>query len=301
MNQAFSEVQGAHILERILASHVRISQKAGNRAEDALRYYDDALLQSNERGVLLEKQLDFLQKASYKEEPPETTVMAFERIGKHLLEVYAPSQYPVRHLRASNSLLCAHFARPKLVSPELVKHVEQGPAYVSIELRGADEQLARFVPYLMARRDVYKTFLAPVPKPTSLKSALDTFSKLVTQHCEWPLILEQIDDVTEWFVQLDSMVDYYHMQGQEEHRVSVLQIITALHGIRPTTQYSSFTSKLSALGLQYIRLGYSGKAGVALRRASQHIEEHDINRSVVLQWHLAYAEYLLEVGQWSDW
>jgi len=52
------------------------------------------------------------------------------------------------------------------------------------------------------------------------------------------------------------------------------------------------------MGLQYLRLGYSGKAGMSLGRAQAWLKKlgDDITTAIKLEWHLAYTEYLVGIG-----
>lgn len=53
----------------------------------------------------------------------------------------------------------------------------------------------------------------------------------------------------------------------------------------------------SSLGLEFHRLGYSGKAEIALGKAQAYLKMPDVEASTStrLQWHLVYAEYLVGI------
>lgn len=57
-------------------------------------------------------------------------------------------------------------------------------------------------------------------------------------------------------------------------------------------------SVYTTLGLQYLRLGYSGKAGLSLGKAQAYLKkaEEDVTTATQLEWHLAYTEYLVGIG-----
>ncbi|KAF1958587.1 hypothetical protein CC80DRAFT_490435 [Byssothecium circinans] len=59
---------------------------------------------------------------------------------------------------------------------------------------------------------------------------------------------------------------------------------------------SELASTLCTLGLQFLRLGYSGKAGLAFAKAEMMITGKTTSTEAKLKWHLAYAEYLLTIG-----
>src|SRR5437588_630065 len=64
---------------------------------------------------------------------------------------------------------------------------------------------------------------------------------------------------------------------------------------------SHLVLNLSKLGHQFLELGYSGKAGLSLAKAQNLLSSGPVATDVKLQWHLAYAEYLLKIGNSEKW
>lgn len=52
----------------------------------------------------------------------------------------------------------------------------------------------------------------------------------------------------------------------------------------------------SALALQYLRLGYTGKAGIVFAQALKHMKDTEPSTSIQILWHLSYAEYYARIG-----
>lgn len=51
-----------------------------------------------------------------------------------------------------------------------------------------------------------------------------------------------------------------------------------------------------SLGIQYLRLGYTGKAGTIFAQGLKHMKDASPSKSIQLTWHLAYAEYFARIG-----
>jgi separase len=58
---------------------------------------------------------------------------------------------------------------------------------------------------------------------------------------------------------------------------------------------------LCALGLQFLRLGYTGKAGLSLAKAEALVTHRAPSTEAKLRWRVAYAEYLARIGNSVKW
>ena len=303
LTMAFLHLQTAHVFGRNLDSFVRATRKACLGAEALHRdsFFDDIRLPVDQRGVLLEKQLDSLQRLLFEKELWESDITVLDCLAARLYEFYSEVQYPIRRLRVSASLLRASFTHPKIISRAWFKVIQDESKRTLPEFKADDRALTSLIPYLIARHDTYMTLLDLAPNMKSLDSAVDTWSDLVIQDREWETILERVDDVEEWVSQLELIGDYYHLQGEETKRILVLRLVITIYERQLIVPQESYISKLSALGLQLVRLGHAGEAAVTFPKAWDFIESHQISGLVVLRWHLAYAEFLLEIEKLPKW
>ena len=303
LTMAFSRVQTAHMFGRNLDYFVKASREAclGTEALQRDGFFDDPRLPVDQRGVLLEKQLDSLHRLLLGKEIRTSDITALDCIATRLHELYGEVEYPVRRLRVSTILLRASFTHPEIISQACFKVIQDESKRTFSEFKGDDGALASLVPYLIAQRDTYMTLLDMEPKIESLDSAVDIWSELVVQDREWETILERVDDVREWVSQLELIGDYYHFQGEETRRILVLRLIITIFERQLIVPQEYYISKLSALGLQLVRLGHSGEAAITFSKAWDVIENHQITGLVVLRWHLAYAEFLLEMEKLPKW
>ncbi|GME37586.1 Peptidase C50 separase [Neofusicoccum parvum] len=90
--------------------------------------------------------------------------------------------------------------------------------------------------------------------------------------------------------------DFLGMKGLDFLRVPVLSVMSKGLELQEPRNDGKLVQALASLGAQYARLGYSGKAGTALAKSQGILEAGDVPTEAMLQWHLAYAEYMLVLG-----
>ncbi|EOD52057.1 putative cell division-associated protein bimb protein [Neofusicoccum parvum UCRNP2] len=90
--------------------------------------------------------------------------------------------------------------------------------------------------------------------------------------------------------------DFLGMKGLDFLRVPVLSVMSKGLELQEPRNDGKLVQALASLGAQYARLGYSGKAGTALAKSQGILEAVDVPTEAMLQWHLAYAEYMLVLG-----
>lgn len=162
----------------------------------------------------------------------------------------------------------------------------------------ADTGLERYQKHWKAQADSSFALLSPCARLRLLRSALDTWSDFVGCPADerWAILQGMVDDVPDWMSHLYSIADCLQMQGFDAERVSVLTLISSIQQSATFFTPLSCVSTLSSLGLQLIRLGYSGKAGVALQKVHQYLTDETLPDHALFQWYLAHGEYLLGIG-----
>ena len=287
-------------LSRKLSVYLRAALKARDQGSRRRAFYDVDGLSASERGILLERQLVSLMSILSVQSPTPTIYSTLNDIGVSLLSIYEHNKFPVRRLRVVVHLLRSLLTAPGALGSNLVDQLLEEPGNPSI---GAhfDMGLLGCLPHLLSCRCLLMTIRQKTPNIKALESVLTLWSKLVQENVDWSSLQTQIYDVAEWMIQLEMLGEYLEMQGLELYRVSALNIAVAVHEAAIPVQCSALVTKLCELGLQHVRLGYSGLAGSVLHRAQRYIEASELPGRIKLKWHLSYAEYALANGSLKIW
>lgn len=283
----------AKAVARLLAGHLRVSIK--QQAEQFDVHFDNEQLPPEERGLLLEHQLTILTSSTRRQKPSAITKLGLQMISSALLNVYTEERYPVRRLRVCIQILGIHSAQPTALDSEVI-HQAETATYSSEQSPGADVGLVRFTPHLLACREAYTAISHRSQHSSDLQYFLDASLGLVRGCKSWAALQDQVDDTSAWLNQLDAVAEYLYMQGFEFQRVLLLRLVISIHELQSASPQATYISKLVSYGLQLARLGYSGKAGAVFQKSRKLLDDSGTEPHVSFEWHSAYAEYLLLIG-----
>lgn len=292
------EDKGAKAVARLLGGCLRTSFK--QQVEQSNVQLDDERLQSEERGLLLEHQLTILASFVRRREPSASVKRTLQMISSGLLGIYTEGQYPVRRLRVCVQLLDLHFTQPTVLNADVVRQAKTN-ILSSRQPPGVDAGLVRFIPHLLACRDVYTAISERSQRSSDLQYSLDAWLGLVRGCKDWAALRDQVDDTSSWITQLGAIADYLHMQGFEFQRLILLRLIISILELQSTSPQATHVSSLVSYGLQLTRLGYSGRAGAVFQKARKLLDNSGTEPHVSFEWHAAYAEYLLLLGNIDKW
>ncbi|KAK6361177.1 hypothetical protein TWF730_004921 [Orbilia blumenaviensis] len=92
------------------------------------------------------------------------------------------------------------------------------------------------------------------------------------------------------------LVDFLDMKGYSLARKQALELLLKLYKM---LDYSAdvVVGCTVSLGVQYLRLGFSGKSGSILSDADSWIKRGGVSTVTKLEWNLAYTEYLISTGE----
>ena len=287
-------------LSRKLCAYLRVALKATNEGSRQKSFYDVNGLSASERGVLLEQQLVCLLSTMNVQAATPATCDALNEIGRSLLSTYEQNEFPVRRLRVVVRLLRPLLTIPGAFGNNLIDQLLEEPTEAAMDTH-FDMGLLRFQPHLITCRSLLIALRQNIPNIKGLESVISSWSKLVQENFDWGSLQTQVYDIADWLVQLEMLGEYLDMQGLELYRVSALNIMVTVHESALSVQCPTIVSKLSELGLQHVRLGYSGLAGSVLHRAQRYLEASGLIGKVKLRWHLSYAEYALANGNLKTW
>ncbi|MCJ1438353.1 hypothetical protein MMC27_007741 [Xylographa pallens] len=294
VSQVFKGDSGASMLARLLERYVKLTCRTASN-EQSIQYFDDDQLLDQERGILLEYQFRVLSSAM----PLANTHMrtsALRALSLTLLNLYDEKRFPVRRLRVVVRILQVHASHHTIFEPEFITNILAVRSSSDLLSLGCDFGLNKYLTHLQACREVLSTMVQSPPCPQDLEGPLRIWSQLIEEAKVKTALLDHIDDTNDWLHLLEDIAEYLHMQGCEKQRLSVLQLTTTIHGLLYAITDPAYISNLIALSLQYTRLGHSGKAGEVLQKLREHVSNNDSSLHMSLQWHIAYSEYLVDIG-----
>ena len=285
---------------RKLSAYLRAALKANDQGSRRPSFYDAKWLSASERGVLLERQLVYLLTALNVQGPTLTITNALNDIGLTLLSTYEHKKFPVRRLSVVVRLLRSILTAPEALGNDLKDQLLEVHTTSGMDSH-FDVGLLSFQPHLLTCRRFLISLRQKIPNMKDLESVISSWSKVAQESVESGSLQTRVYDVADWLTQLEMLGEYLDMQGLELYRVSTLNIAVVIHEAASSVQYSALVSRLSELGSQHVRLGYSGLAGSILHKAQRYLEASDLIGKVKLKWHLSYAEYALASGNLKTW
>lgn len=243
----------------------------------------------DEKGAVLEHLLESLSASS-------TSSSLQTKVFQELLFVYSRQQYPIRRMRILNRLLSLDSTQREEVGDVLEECNSLMTEGLTVE-GTKDEGLGGFLAHLQAMNKALLELQRDAPRIDVLKQCFVVWSN-IRSGCQNLSALEaQIEDLDAFLVQLQIVADFIQVKGLDTSRLALLRLIKDFNELREdSANVDDIVLSLVRLGTQWVRLGYSGKAGLVLDKAQSHCEQKGALPDTWLQLHLAYAEYLLSIG-----
>ncbi|KAF2032274.1 hypothetical protein EK21DRAFT_110217 [Setomelanomma holmii] len=296
LQAVFDDEGPLSILNRVLRSLHRGFIKFGLSKPDESAFFDDDELDLRARGALLELQLDLYIKTLSKNRNWDASLdESLKSLVQRLRDLYAPTEYPVRYLRLVVSLLRLCEKHDDILSPEALSSEISSADRISAA-DSKDAELTRYEVYLKALCALKVSMQETVPATSTLKKCFATFECLVDNAKSWKNLREQVDDVEYWASEIKASVGYLNAKGEEYLALPVLHLLVRISELEANADPCELVETACALGMQFLRLGYTGKAGLSLAKAECIIEKQTASTEVRLCWHIAYAEYLARIG-----
>lgn len=297
VSEILSEKGDQSLLGRLLLAYPRVALQANSQSPVVEAVFDSSSLPSSHRGLLLEQQLAAVISIVRDQTMSGAICEVLQSLASAILTLYTDSEFPIRRLRASTRLLQVYFTNSTALEPEIMEQVLRSDIALSDANHvGSDSGLNKFSAHLLNARVLYLGLRDKIIDLEALEGSLTSWSRILRSCCDCTALQSQVDDISEWKLQLDSLAEYLEMQGLGLLRVPVLHILIMINEIMTSTDPSTVVSLYSALGSEYVRLGYASQAGHALHRASKYIIESKISGPATFKWKLAYAEYALGLG-----
>jgi len=286
------------ILGRVLKSYHRSFAKYGLQRPDETAFFDDDEYPIPIRGAMLEWQLALYQKTLSRNRQWDADLnLSIQAMAEQLLTFYTVAEFPIRRQRSYLMLLQLSLAHPDIL-PELP--TRQNSEIATLEI-SEDLGLTRFSTHLKALLTLKLLLQSVSPSIGEIRNCFTAWESLVDSAKTWDELADRVDNVEDWLQEMQSSHDYLAAKGEEYASLPVLRLLTRVLELRGGSDSSELVAVLCTAGLQFLRLGYSGKAGLTFAKAETLVSSRATSTESKLCWHLGYAEYLLKIGNTSKW
>ena len=288
----WTEGTGAAVLGRTIQSLLRVQIKYSSSVSGA------CLVQSSwseeETGAVLELQLDVLSKQA--SDSPATHPLLCVAARK-LLAVYDRKRFPLRRIQVLLRLLLLDEENFEEIIQDVIAELRSTSMTKLIVEGTRDERLAEYLEHVRTMASSMIELRQDKPSIGVLKEGLGTWSAIRKRCADLMALERQVDDVPDLITHLRAITDYLEMKGFATARVAVLQLIVDISELHSDkSNPDELVLSYIHLGLQWLQLGYSGKAGLALDKAKTYSQENGVTAFAFLQLHISYSQYLLTIG-----
>jgi separase len=287
-------------LGRVLRLYHRSFVKKGLRKSHELAFFDDCNHTAAVRGALLEWQLEMYQQTLSRSRTWDVALnSSLQTIADRLLSLYKPTQFPVRRQRLHLLLLQLSQMYPNILSNTCISDDNQWERDADIS-QTQDRNLSRFEDHLRAMITLRTLLHQGDLSLEQIRDCFSTWQSMFETMKSWDEVEDRIDSSHNWLEAMQASVDFLCAKGEEYEALPVLHLLVRILELQNAPDSSQLILVLITLGLQFLRLGYSGKAGLAFAKAELLLDA-TVSIETKLQWHIGYAEYLLGIGNALKW
>jgi separase len=288
----WSENPDTALLGRTIQSLLKFQLKYSNPACEIQLFHPT--WSEEEIGAVLEHQLDTLSKqASHSTTSHCLLIKCFQE----LLSIYDRERFPIRRIRVLLRLWSLDIENLEEIDKKIDTELSQA-SMAELSLEGTrDERLSGYLDHFRAMAMTTTELQQKKPSIDILKEALGMWSSIRSRCEDIDALERQVEDIPDLITHLQSIADYLDMKGFAATRLAVLRLIVEvdeLYGNKSSPD--DLVLEFTYLGDQWLQLGYSGKAGLALDRARTYNQQNGVTAFASLQLHISYSQYLLAIG-----
>ncbi len=299
LKKAASQINGASLFEKTLSALLRTFSKLPVE-RDTLQSLLNGIDSDQKKGCLLEWHLILLSGLLSSSRSSQGLQPLLQVITDELLRIFDAREYPLRRMRIVIALLGLLAANEALLPSDSARWIRD-EALALVSSTAAEDGLSAYGDHLKATLNLLLTLGGPDPKMEKIKESLVVWAQMVGSAKDLAQLEDGVDDVDLLFSQLCSTAEYLAMKGLTQMAIPTLNLILRIRALQESQTACESVLKLSDLARHYLKLGYSGKAGVALTKAHHAMQRSSVSTEANLRWHLAYAEYLLVLGNSDKW
>jgi separase len=283
-------------LARVLLTRSKLGLRLSDSNPAQKIFFDDEDLDTNERGLLAEWQWNGLSKLLRKQRTiGDGLRAAIDAAIENLWSFYPIEKYPIRRRRVAFVFLQLITDHPSILGFEMPSEIAQCEDCLPKNLAN-DSNLEEYGAHIQAAIRASLALQESSPSIGKLKEALAVWQSILDTVEDKSALSARVDDFERWIGLLGAITQFLAVKGLDYLRIPALQLACRALEMFGNKHSSMLVEQLSELGLQYLRLGYSGKAGMSLGKAQGIVDSADVSAESKLQWQLAYAEYLLSIG-----
>ena len=279
-------------LGKTLAAYVKLGVLSHQSKQDGQEFCDDEALPTEERVALLERQFVVCMSV----EPVASKLASIADLARLILSLYNPT-HTLRRIQFLLGVLkyssrCHNDPVEDILAGQLT---EDKLSKLDHDLHTNASLSPCGVP-LFASMRLQWAFKKSRPSTQLLREMVNSWLPLISDYDGWQTIENYLDDPSLLSSQLQAIIDFTDMQGLVKVRLSALHLQQKILESQKRIDHVALARSLIQKGLQCSRLGFSIDAGRALASARKCIESSNSQPAVSLQYHLAHAEYLLNIS-----
>jgi separase len=286
-----NEASPIFALGKTLAAYVRLCLSLHESKQERQCFYDDELLSKTERIVILERQFIICMNLT----SAVSTPASIAALARSTLALYSQSHI-LRQVQFLLSILKYSSIHHNDHMEDLLERILTEANFCDLEneLR-SQPSLSPCGFALFTSLRLQWSFKQSRPSTQLLRDMINEWS-LILDNEDWQTRENQLQDPSFFLGQIQAVIDYTDMQGLGKLRLSALHLQQKMIESQKHKDYAALASSLIHKGQQYDRLGDTVNAGKALASAEKCIDSLDFRPAISLQYHLAHAEYLLNIS-----
>ncbi|KAI2466597.1 peptidase family C50-domain-containing protein [Annulohypoxylon bovei var. microspora] len=214
---------------------------------------------------------------------------------KALLQVYSAEQYPIRRLRTLLHLLAVKIGTQDELA-ELRVEIEAVLEVIGEGALANDSGLVRYISHLQALAACILGLATPDIDTPPVKEALANWKAIVSKCDSAEQLSAHIDNPSQLLTILRSLVDFARIEGLETLQTDILELSISLSKLTASGNFEVLINQSIALCQRHLSHGWSSKAEKLLQDNEELVSRPDVDRELVVNFHLAAAEYHLSLG-----
>ena len=301
---AFDQDEDVRLLARILLAYLRVASKLRESSPTLSLYFDPGESPIRQRVLLLGYQYSAIVSKLLSRSSATLYHNSIHGLSETLFSLCSKDEFAVQRLHLVVQGLYLRTTYPAsfegLFLPSILD--EHYIAEILGDLR-SDLGLHQYTSHLVNTLKFLVEIDKDKPNLKALEETLRSWFDLSQKCPDLTSLRLRVYDITSWVLHLELVLGYLEAQGLDYLKALALQVATKVHESSAITESFGIASKWTDLGIQYIRLGYSGLAGVILQRAQQFLQNADpsVTSLTNITWHLASADLALETHNYSKW
>jgi separase len=296
LQHVFDSTDRTATLGRLLKTYHRSFLKSGvaSASEDA--FFDSEEISLAGRGLLLEWQLSLFLKLLSKNRAWDTNLnSSVQKISERLQDIYTVDRFPIRRRRVQILLLQLSQNHPEIL-PDSMRQTDVDGTSKDVTKGTEDQGLKRYESHLQALWKLKSSMQHSTLNDVVVHECCSAWQSILGSVTSWNNLSEFVDDIELWLAELQTAMDYLAARGEEYICLPLLHQLTKALELEGSSDPSQLVAALCILALQLQRLGYSEKASAVLDKAEPLVTNKDVSTDAKLQWHIAFADYLVQTG-----